>query len=53
MTGNGGAPRGIGPQIGFIVPLSEGYQGYLNLRGYKDLDVENRAKTWTATRLRI
>jgi hypothetical protein len=43
-----GRAVGIGPQIGFIIPLSEGYQGYLNLRGYKDLAVENRASTWTA-----
>jgi hypothetical protein len=43
-----GRAVGIGPQIGFIIPFSKSYQGYLNLRGYKDLDVENRAKTWTA-----
>jgi len=28
---------GIGPQIGFVIPISEGYQDYLNLRGYRDL----------------
>jgi hypothetical protein len=39
---------GIGPQIGFIIPLSEGYQGYLNLKGYRDLAVENRPEGWTA-----
>lgn len=42
-----GRTVGIGPQIGFIIPISKEYQGYLNLRGYRDLDVENRAKTWT------
>ena len=39
---------GIGPQIGFIIPISEGYQGYLNLKGYRDLAVENRPEGWTA-----
>jgi hypothetical protein len=24
------------------------YQGYLNLKGYRDLEVENRAQGWTA-----
>ena len=48
LGGFRGRAIGIGPQIGFIIPLSEGYQGYLNVRGYKDLEVENRAKTWTA-----
>ena len=43
-----GRTVGIGPQIGFIFPVSEGYQGYLNLRGYKDLAVENRPEGWTA-----
>jgi hypothetical protein len=43
-----GQTVGIGPQIGFIFPISEGYQGYLNLRGYKDLEVENRPQGWTA-----
>jgi hypothetical protein len=42
-----GQAIGIGPQIGFIFPLSDGYQGYLNVRGYKDVEVENRAKTWS------
>jgi hypothetical protein len=47
LGGFRGRAVGIGPQIGFIIPLSDGYQGYLNLRGYKDLEVENRAKTWS------
>lgn len=47
LGGFRGKAIGIGPQIGFIIPLSEGYQGYLNLRGYKDLEVENRASTWS------
>ena len=43
-----GRAIGIGPQIGFLIPISADYQGYLNLRGYRDIEVENRAKTWTA-----
>ncbi|MBH5367281.1 SphA family protein [Bradyrhizobium glycinis] len=47
LGGFRGRAIGIGPQIGFIIPLSDGYQGYLNLKGYKDLEVENRASTWS------
>ena len=42
-----GRAIGIGPQIGFIIPVSKEYQGYLNIRGYKDVEVENRANTWS------
>jgi hypothetical protein len=42
-----GRAVGIGPQIGFIIPISKEYQGYLNVRGYKDVEVENRANTWS------
>jgi hypothetical protein len=42
-----GAGVGIVPQIGFIIPISKEYQGYVNVRGYKDLEVENRANTWS------
>jgi len=37
---------GIGPQIGFLFPVGD-YQGYLNIKGYKDLAVENRAEGWS------
>jgi hypothetical protein len=43
-----GRVAGIGPQIGFIIPLSKEYQGYLNVKGYKDFAAENRAEGWTA-----
>ena len=43
-----GQTVGIGPQIGFIFPVSQEYQGYVNLRGYRDLEVENRPQGWTA-----
>jgi hypothetical protein len=47
---SGGAPilgpfesqvAGIGPQIGYIFPVA-GMQGYVNLKGYKEFDGENR-----------
>jgi hypothetical protein len=38
---------GIGPQIGFIIPLGA-QQGYLNLKGYKEFAAENRPEGWNA-----
>jgi hypothetical protein len=32
---------GIGPQIGYIFPVA-GMQGYINLKGYKEFDAEDR-----------
>jgi len=37
---------GIGPQIGYIIPISNDYQGYINLKGYKEFAAENRADGW-------
>ena len=37
---------GIGPQIGYVFPLDSDYQGYLNLKGYKEFDAEHRAEGW-------
>ena len=37
---------GIGPQIGYIIPLGQHYQGYLNLKGYKEFEEEHRAADW-------
>jgi hypothetical protein len=37
---------GIGPQLGFIIPLTTGTQGYLNLKGYKEFAAENRPDGW-------
>lgn len=36
---------GIGPQIGYFVPLGK-MQGYLNLRGYGEFDAVNRPSGW-------
>jgi len=43
-----GRVLGIGPQVGFIFPVADGYQGYLNLKAYKDFAAENRPEGWTA-----
>ena len=38
---------GIGPQIGFIFPVS-GMQGYLNFKGYGEFDAAARPSGWNA-----
>ncbi len=43
-----GRVAGIGPQIGFLFPVGEAHQGYLNLKAYKDFAAENRAEGYTA-----
>jgi len=48
LGGFRGMTVGVGPQVGFIFPnLFEGYQGYLNLKAYKDLETENRPSGWS------
>jgi hypothetical protein len=36
----------VGPQIGYIVPINQDVQGYLNLKGYKEFAAEHRADGW-------
>jgi hypothetical protein len=36
---------GIGPQLGFIIPLGD-LQGYINFKGYKEFDAKDRAHGW-------
>jgi len=36
----------IGPQIGYIIPLSTELQGYVNLKGYKEFGAEHRPDGW-------
>ena len=36
----------IGPQVGFVMPLSTTTQGYLNIKGYKEFAAQNRADGW-------
>ena len=38
---------GVGPQIGFFLPVAD-RDGYLNLRGYYEFDAKNRLEGWTA-----
>ena len=33
-------------QMGYIIPLSKDYQGYLNIKGYKEFASENRPDGW-------
>ena len=37
---------GIGPQLGYLFPVGEHTQGYLNLKGYKEFDAEHRPDGW-------
>jgi hypothetical protein len=37
---------GIGPQIGYIFPINEHYQGYINLKGFGEFAAEHRAEGW-------
>jgi hypothetical protein len=37
---------GIGPQVGFIIPLGNNLQGYLNIKGYAEFAAENRPSGW-------
>ena len=37
---------GVGPQVGFIIPINQTAQGYLNIKGYKEFDSANRPDGW-------
>ena len=37
---------GVGPQIGHIFKISDDYQGYINLKGYKEFDAAHRPDGW-------
>jgi hypothetical protein len=37
---------GIGPQLGYIVPLGTSHQAYFNLKGYKEFGAEHRPEGW-------
>ncbi len=39
---------GIGPQIGYIFPLGNNLQGYLNLKAYGEFDNAHRPDGWNA-----
>jgi len=38
---------GIGPQLTFLFPVGT-WQGYLNLKAYKEFDAQNRPDGWNA-----
>ncbi|MBR0798536.1 transporter [Bradyrhizobium jicamae] len=46
LGGFRGMAVGVGPQIGFLFPVGD-YQGYLNIKGYADLEVQNRPQGWS------
>jgi hypothetical protein len=58
ISGDGGAGNrvgdfksrviGIGPQFGYIFPVGENHQGYLNLKAYREFDASHRAEGWNA-----
>jgi hypothetical protein len=37
---------GIGPQFGYVFPLSQGLQGYVNLKGYAEFGRSDRPSGW-------
>jgi hypothetical protein len=37
---------GIGPQFGYVIPLSKDLQGYINLKGYAEFAGSNRPTGW-------
>ena len=39
---------GVGPQIGYIFPVGEKWQGYLNLKGYWEFAAQHRPEGWNA-----
>jgi hypothetical protein len=43
-----GRVLGIGPQVGFLFPLSKEHQGYVNLKAYRDFAAANRPEGYTA-----
>jgi hypothetical protein len=39
---------GIGPQIGYVIPISKEWQGYINVKGYAEFAAQNRPDGWNA-----
>jgi hypothetical protein len=37
---------GVGPQIGYVFPLRDNLQGYLNLKAYGEFDAAHRPDGW-------
>ena len=43
-----GRVAGIGPQVGYIFPISKEWQGYINVKGYGEFAAQNRPDGWNA-----
>jgi hypothetical protein len=39
---------GIGPQLTYLFPISKEWQGYVNVKGYKEFAAQNRPDGWNA-----
>ena len=39
---------GIGPQIGYVFPINKEWQGYINVKGFKEFAAEHRPDGWNA-----
>lgn len=39
---------GVGPQVGLLFPVNDAYQGYLNLKAYREFWAEHRPEGWNA-----
>jgi hypothetical protein len=39
---------GVGPQVGYIFPIGDKWQGYLNVKGYWEFAAQNRPEGWNA-----
>jgi len=37
---------GVGPQFGYIIPLGQGLQGYINVKAYAEFSALNRPSGW-------
>ena len=38
----------VGPQFGYVFPISKEWQGYINIKGYKEFAAQNRLDGWNA-----
>lgn len=37
---------GVGPQVGYLFPITDKYQGYVNVKGYGEFGAQNRPDGW-------
>ena len=48
MSASSRESLGIGPQFGYIFPISPTLQGYINLKAYGEFDHSDRPDGWNA-----